>query len=162
MICCVCMYVLSEKFCYYVFFFFKQKTAYEMRISDWSSDVCSSDPLFVGKGHPVLDQCVCERQQLLPRRRVACHWTQPFGKATLMRRRILRRIVAKDASSQSPSGRISPASISSRSPITTSRAASSSWHQPSSAFSRAWDSSRATNVSTAVRRSEEHTSTQHK
>src|SRR3546814_4321273 len=27
-------------------FFFKQKTAYEMRISDWSSDVCSSDLLF--------------------------------------------------------------------------------------------------------------------
>src|SRR3546814_2747385 len=27
----------------YCFFFFKQKTAYEMRISDWSSDVCSSD-----------------------------------------------------------------------------------------------------------------------
>src|SRR3546814_4888581 len=31
MMCCLC------------FFFFKQKTAYEMRISDWSSDVCSSD-----------------------------------------------------------------------------------------------------------------------
>src|SRR3546814_9567583 len=30
------------------FFFFKQKTAYEMRISDWSSDVCSSD-LFRGQ-----------------------------------------------------------------------------------------------------------------
>src|SRR3546814_20764465 len=29
--------------CCIVFFFFKQKTAYEMRISDWSSDVCSSD-----------------------------------------------------------------------------------------------------------------------
>src|SRR3546814_12801884 len=29
--------------CYDFFFFFKQKTAYEMRISDWSSDVCSSD-----------------------------------------------------------------------------------------------------------------------
>src|SRR3546814_7624743 len=27
----------------FVVFFFKQKTAYEMRISDWSSDVCSSD-----------------------------------------------------------------------------------------------------------------------
>src|SRR3546814_1928528 len=27
----------------YIIFFFKQKTAYEMRISDWSSDVCSSD-----------------------------------------------------------------------------------------------------------------------
>src|SRR3546814_13669667 len=34
MIVCVCLYVV---------FFFKQKTAYEMRISDWSSDVCSSD-----------------------------------------------------------------------------------------------------------------------
>src|SRR3546814_7972384 len=32
--------VSSVGFC---FFFFKQKTAYEMRISDWSSDVCSSD-----------------------------------------------------------------------------------------------------------------------
>src|SRR3546814_2815574 len=31
--------------CSIVFFFFKQKTAYEMRISDWSSDVCSSDLL---------------------------------------------------------------------------------------------------------------------
>src|SRR3546814_15959830 len=36
-------------------FFFKQKTAYEMRISDWSSDVCSSDLVFDGtefeRGH---------------------------------------------------------------------------------------------------------------
>src|SRR3546814_8830725 len=30
-------------FSFIVFFFCKQKTAYEMRISDWSSDVCSSD-----------------------------------------------------------------------------------------------------------------------
>src|SRR3546814_2221744 len=30
-------------FCVCVFFFFKQKTAYEMRIGDWSADVCSSD-----------------------------------------------------------------------------------------------------------------------
>src|SRR3546814_13530933 len=35
----VCSFVV------FVFFFFKQKTAYEMRISDWSSDVCSSDLL---------------------------------------------------------------------------------------------------------------------
>src|SRR3546814_6261314 len=33
-----------------VFFFFKQKTAYEMRISDWSSDVCSSDLLLPSQG----------------------------------------------------------------------------------------------------------------
>src|SRR3546814_10815705 len=32
-------------FCFVCVFFFKQKTAYEMRISDWSSDVCSSDLL---------------------------------------------------------------------------------------------------------------------
>src|SRR3546814_13194230 len=32
--------------CCLLVFFFKQKTAYEMRISDWSSDVCSSDLLF--------------------------------------------------------------------------------------------------------------------
>src|SRR3546814_12020490 len=36
------MLLLGVSRCWYVFFF-KQKTAYEMRISDWSSDVCSSD-----------------------------------------------------------------------------------------------------------------------
>src|SRR3546814_10592170 len=35
-----------------VFFFFKQKTAYEMRISDWSSDVCSSDLAYQISAHP--------------------------------------------------------------------------------------------------------------
>src|SRR3546814_3503133 len=34
------LFLFIDVFC---FFFFKQKTAYEMRISDWSSDVCSSD-----------------------------------------------------------------------------------------------------------------------
>src|SRR3546814_14280493 len=37
--------------CVCCFFFFKQKTAYEMRISDWSSDVCSSDLLLDDKGN---------------------------------------------------------------------------------------------------------------
>src|SRR3546814_8222933 len=39
------LFVLCDIFSIYVlfFFFFKQKTAYDMRISDWSSDVCSSD-----------------------------------------------------------------------------------------------------------------------
>src|SRR3546814_3333270 len=35
---------------FFVFFCFKQKTAYEMRISDWSSDVCSSDLTSVPAG----------------------------------------------------------------------------------------------------------------
>src|SRR3546814_2238704 len=41
-----------------VFFFFKQKTAYEVRISDWSSDVCSSDlgtSYLVGKSDTVVE-----------------------------------------------------------------------------------------------------------
>src|SRR3546814_5442066 len=49
--CCVLLYVIWKSaldinhfcMCASLFFFFKQKTAYEMRISDWSSDVCSSD-----------------------------------------------------------------------------------------------------------------------
>src|SRR3546814_10780777 len=41
-----------------IFFFFKQKTAYEMRISDWSSDVCSSD----------LPRCQCLAHQRRCRR----------------------------------------------------------------------------------------------
>src|SRR3546814_2618687 len=48
--CCWCLYMLSV-LCVY-FFFFKQKTAYEMRISDWSSDVCSSDLQDDGKKYP--------------------------------------------------------------------------------------------------------------
>src|SRR3546814_4083516 len=38
----ICMSVVCSS-SFVIFFFFKQKTAYEMRISDWSSDVCSSD-----------------------------------------------------------------------------------------------------------------------
>src|SRR3546814_7566259 len=46
----VCLFVL--------FFFFKQKTAYERRISDWSSDVCSSD---LGEGAVRVRDLVVER-----------------------------------------------------------------------------------------------------
>src|SRR3546814_7900081 len=67
-----------------MFFFFKQKTAYEMRISDWSSDVCSSDLDRFGVGRLGIDRrrldarqriieqrglepVVTDRQRLLPR-----------------------------------------------------------------------------------------------
>src|SRR3546814_14564844 len=43
---------------YVVFFFFKQKTAYEMRISDWSSDVCSSDLAVLAEPHAGAEQTV--------------------------------------------------------------------------------------------------------
>src|SRR3546814_9660784 len=45
----------------FVFFFFKQKTAYELRISDWSSDVCSSDLPMPGRssGHRYPEAMLC-------------------------------------------------------------------------------------------------------
>src|SRR3546814_7945280 len=45
---------MSVLFVLAFFFFFKQKTAYEMRISDWSSDVCSSD--LIGRPVTTCDQ----------------------------------------------------------------------------------------------------------
>src|SRR3546814_7396074 len=52
------MYYLS------MFFFFKQKTAYEMRISDWSSDVCSSDLVGLGRHEHVARCGECHVLQL--------------------------------------------------------------------------------------------------
>src|SRR3546814_5180489 len=45
----------------FLFFFFKQKTAYEMRISDWSSDVCSSDLLI--RAQPLISETL-EREEV--------------------------------------------------------------------------------------------------
>src|SRR3546814_16283183 len=66
------LYVVCSFVCVFVtvFFFFKQKTAYELRISDWSSDVCSSDlsrarsPAPPPKQSPATSSC-CRR--LAPR-----------------------------------------------------------------------------------------------
>src|SRR3546814_3150918 len=49
------MFILGVCSCFLLFFFFKQKTAYEMRISDWSSDVCSSDLWLMAGYTPVPD-----------------------------------------------------------------------------------------------------------
>src|SRR3546814_309199 len=59
----------------YFFFFFKQKTAYEMRISDWSSDVCSSDlapvtELVEGAGHHEVHGLGSQRRALQRRAEV--------------------------------------------------------------------------------------------
>src|SRR3546814_5292412 len=48
--------------CVVVFFFVKQKTAYEMRISDWSSDVCSSDLAVFDQQLPEARCAVADRQ----------------------------------------------------------------------------------------------------
>src|SRR3546814_8145360 len=49
-----------------MFFFFKQKTAYEMRISDWSSDVCSSD-LIADDGFESAENRIERRAQAINR-----------------------------------------------------------------------------------------------
>src|SRR3546814_3052364 len=63
----VCLYMCVCGI-FFLFFFFKQKTAYEMRISDWSSDVCSSDLTGRGGdgarfGHAVARQHVPSRRR---------------------------------------------------------------------------------------------------
>src|SRR3546814_3741907 len=50
----------------FFFFFFKQKTAYEMRISDWSSDVCSSDLKAAQAGFTMKTGVECEFFLLSP------------------------------------------------------------------------------------------------
>src|SRR3546814_20822340 len=50
--------IYHEYVLYLCYFFYKQKTAYEMRISDWSSDVCSSD-LVTSSRTPGIDENSC-------------------------------------------------------------------------------------------------------
>src|SRR3546814_8689010 len=48
---------------YVFFFFFKQKTAYEMRNSDWSSDVCSSDLTIADTGLSTVEASVAQQHR---------------------------------------------------------------------------------------------------
>src|SRR3546814_13079191 len=85
------------------FFFFKQKTAYEMRISDWSSDVCSSD-LFVinGVARELAQPNTWSNQQMAKRRRghpqqrnVTIHMTKIPPNRRKTAYRSLRKIAEK-------------------------------------------------------------------
>src|SRR3546814_3780983 len=72
--------------CFFVFFFFKQKTAYELRISDWSSDVCSSD-LMLPAGrilsddvHQGLEAVLCHKVDIFVESLDALRFPEPiFG-----------------------------------------------------------------------------------
>src|SRR6059036_276759 len=64
--------IIEYKF--YFFFFFKQKTAYEITYGDWSSDVCSSDLLAQTAPTPHADALGPERGEALP---------QPAGRVPL-------------------------------------------------------------------------------
>src|SRR3546814_3170805 len=75
-----------------VFFFFKQKTAYEMRISDWSSDVCSSDLGTCSKHN--LDVDLTYRRQPMKTPRALMHFLTGLLAATA--------VVAGPAQADSP------------------------------------------------------------
>src|SRR3546814_2656385 len=78
---------------YLFFFFFKQKTAYEMRISDWSSDVCSSD--LEGAHHHRGGQRQGWGRQIDPRRQSCRRAASPRGEGRTRRRRHLRPLAAE-------------------------------------------------------------------
>src|SRR3546814_10136481 len=60
-----------------IFFFFKQKTAYEMRISDWSSDVCSSDLMGLSAQSNIFAFFAALRETVnLP------HWNRPRSRGS--------------------------------------------------------------------------------
>src|SRR3546814_10796888 len=80
-------------FVLFYFFFFKQKTAYEMRISDWSSDVCSSD-LSRGPAPRAAGDRGTRRAAARTLRRVADRGAQRLGQ--YRRRRSEERRVGKE------------------------------------------------------------------
>src|SRR3546814_2251894 len=68
-------------------FFFKQKTAYEMRISDWSSDVCSSDlgaAIFVRRGELAIAIGADGEDELLAARQLGEAFSGHCGGAFLL------------------------------------------------------------------------------
>src|SRR3546814_3312142 len=92
-----CVIVVSD-----FIFFFKQKTAYEMRISDWSSDVCSSDLAAVHEGAAdaratVLPSSLCESGVSDQIRRCA-----PAGRTRSEERRVGKECVSTCRSRWSP------------------------------------------------------------
>src|SRR3546814_12640159 len=75
-----------------MFFFFKQKTAYEMRISDWSSDVCSSDLCRTAR-----DCSRCARAVDSGHWRISCdHGVRARGQRQNNGHALLGRRIAKD------------------------------------------------------------------
>src|SRR3546814_3381148 len=86
-------------------FFFKQKTAYEMRISDWSSDVCSSDLLVPHeRGASVKSGCPLAPAALVPSRpyHQAGSWRDPHWGKRSEERRVGKECVSTCRSRWSP------------------------------------------------------------
>src|SRR3546814_8794121 len=84
---------------YLYFYFFKQKTAYEMRISDWSSDVCSSDLPSHAANHNPLILTPCNPRRICginERRLTKFHRAGRRGRVTNSNRRSEERRVGQE------------------------------------------------------------------
>src|SRR3546814_2508263 len=88
----------------FLFFFCKQKTAYEMRISDWSSDVCSSDLPPAGEGRAFRAQLGDQRETavvlMLAGKLGAAFGDKPAGAVLPADDEIGRRGIEKDIAQQ--------------------------------------------------------------
>src|SRR3546814_19485056 len=106
----MCVWSVLVVLCVF-FFFFKQKTAYEMRISDWSSDVCSSDLAHGVSYAPWFGPCSVGRPPdslRFQRGRAADGGSERLG-SPYVRSRDLRPLWSdrsRDADQQSPPSRI--------------------------------------------------------
>src|SRR3546814_3238833 len=87
--------VIYVSYCLFVFCF-KQKTAYEMRISDWSSDVCSSDLRNAAFRQHFLKVAIADRIATIPAHRPQDHITLEMAPLEI-RHRSVRPISAKHA-----------------------------------------------------------------
>src|SRR3546814_8288978 len=74
------VYILQYVYSMCLLFFFKQKTAYEMRMSDWSSDVCSSDL------RTATNEYRCRSTRLAARRNRRCADRRRRGTAAVVER----------------------------------------------------------------------------
>src|SRR3546814_10196904 len=93
--------------CCFLFFFFKQKTAYEMRISDWSSDVCSSDLLVAYEDEGLFyvfagGRCYRGLKELAKRKRIKNSDTFPVEVRRSEERRVGKECVSTCRSRWSP------------------------------------------------------------
>src|SRR3546814_9164355 len=82
-----------------VFFVLKQKTAYEMRISDWSSDVCSSDLAARGFAAPVPRGATADRRRqatLFRRSRVRGEVRQGVERLNRLKHKVFRPCLMND------------------------------------------------------------------
>src|SRR3546814_8947202 len=99
--CFVLCMILSQVFATFMlfFFFFKQKTAYELRISDWSSDVCSPDLRLSNMGWTSFQTAAISRRLAARDRRHKAVLRGPAPKSRTKHKPLRTRSIPRDRKS---------------------------------------------------------------